>query len=259
MSDKPNGHGVDRSGGPVIDPTANVDAAIEAAVRRIDDLRTATVQRVDDLRGADEKLANERFRHTEFVANLRASHSREMRTGDNDRLAAIRLVDQARADADKKTVLDAVQVLAATTESNRLQLEKRVADTAETLSKAKTESDKATEIRIAGLEKTSFIGAGEKSIADPRMNQLIEVVEKLAADRQSDIGERRFSDPATKELAESVKQLVTAQTNTSGQWGGANKLWLLITGAVLFFLALSGRINLISPVAQSNPIQVAPK
>lgn len=163
-----------------VDPTANVIALVKANAKA-----------VTSLREADEKLASERFKHVEFVAKLRAAHTKEMRDGDNERLAQIRLVDQGNAAADKKTVLDAVQVLAATTESNRLQLEKRVADTAETLSKAKTESEKATEIRISALERTSFTSAGEKAVADPALASLADSVAKLVAANQLGSGERR--------------------------------------------------------------------
>jgi hypothetical protein len=164
------GMGVDSQGGAVVDPTKNVL-----------DLFRAGAAAARDLREADEKLASERNKHVEFVAKLRAEHSKEMRISDNERLASLRREDQATAASDKKTVLDAVQALAGTTESVRLQLEKRVSDTATTLSEATAEGNKSTETRIAALEKASYTGAGEKSIADPRLEALIGVVDKLAA------------------------------------------------------------------------------
>jgi hypothetical protein len=177
MIDKPrNGIGVDRSGGPVIDPTENVRHEMGAERGR-----------ADDLREADRELANERNRHVEFVAKLRASHEREVREQNNERLAALRQVDISTRNEDRKTADDAIRRLAESTESLRQTLSKQVTDTASTLSQQKLESDRATEIRIAALEKTSYVGAGEKAVADPAMAQLVIEIKKLS----DGAGERR--------------------------------------------------------------------
>ena len=244
-----NGVGVDRLSGPVVDPTKNVEDAI-------DNLK----ETVDGKFKALATLSKERVKRVEFIAKLRAGHNKELRKSDNARLASQRREDQATALADKQSVLGAVQTLATTTESVRLQLEKRVADSAEALSKTTAEGNKSTETRIAALEKAAYTGAGEKSVSDPAMILLAESVAKLAATSQENAGERRFADPALVALNENVSKLLIQQTTTSGNWSGANKLWLLITGGVIFFLALSGRIDLISTVAQPNPVQqVAPR
>lgn len=192
-----------KNGGRQIDPTENVIALTEAATKRQDDLAK---QR--------EVLATERKAHVEFVAELRAAHNKELRDSDSDRFVAQRREDQATALADKKTVLDAVQALAATTESVRLQLEKRVADTADTLSKAKSESDKATEIRIAALEKTAYTGAGEKAVADPQLADL---------------------------LSEMKVSRIT-QAGAGGERRGGRELWMMITVVVSLLVGLGGLI-----------------
>jgi hypothetical protein len=67
VADPPAGQAVDAHGGPVVDPTKNVDALVESAVKRLDDLRgveLASLRREmemrasyeDKLRQADEKL-----------------------------------------------------------------------------------------------------------------------------------------------------------------------------------------------------------
>jgi hypothetical protein len=53
------GMAIDYRGNSVIDPTANVLQLVEAAVKRINDLRDAETKRVDDLRGAEIKRINE--------------------------------------------------------------------------------------------------------------------------------------------------------------------------------------------------------
>ena len=69
------GPGVDRFGMPVYDPSNNVYALVESAMRRQDDLRV---------------MSNE---HTMEMASLRAEHARELRQIESARLDAIRLVD----------------------------------------------------------------------------------------------------------------------------------------------------------------------
>lgn len=76
------GPGVDIAGRPVIDPTANVTAIVEAAVKRQDDLRLASERRADD-------MANLRAHYDEL---LRAKDA-QLAQKESDRIDAIRLVD----------------------------------------------------------------------------------------------------------------------------------------------------------------------
>ncbi len=66
-----NGMGVDRSGGPVIDPTANVLALVEANNQRLDELRTADNKLTD-------KLLEDEKAHIREVITLQTQHSREL-------------------------------------------------------------------------------------------------------------------------------------------------------------------------------------
>lgn len=107
MSDRP-GPGVDASGRAVIDPTENVRELVEAAIKRLDDMR--------DL----EAL------HAKELADLRASYDRELRQAESNRIDAIRAVDvgavnrAAEVAATQATVLAAQ--LAATAEAARTQV-----------------------------------------------------------------------------------------------------------------------------------------
>jgi hypothetical protein len=164
------------------DPTENTRFEVQA-----------NKERSDDLAEAAEKLQNERFKHVEFVAKLRASHEKEWRE------AAV-----ATRNEDRKIADDAIKQLAAQTESLRQTLSKQVADTAATLSNAKQESDRATEIRIAALEKSSYTGAGEKSVSDPALVALADSVAKLAARDVDRGGERRGATTAFLTMKELV-------------------------------------------------------
>ena len=83
------GPGVDAQGLPVIDPTANVTATVEAAVTRMDDLLALHMKRQDDLRTAE---------HTRVLglSELRAYYELLLREAEAKRIDAIRAVDQGQ-------------------------------------------------------------------------------------------------------------------------------------------------------------------
>lgn len=99
VQNTPPGPGVDASGQAVIDPTKNVETAVEREVTRIDDMA--------DLRAMfTERIADLRSGHTEQLAVLRADHAEKMQVKEAERLDAIRAVDAAAvADADRKSVV----------------------------------------------------------------------------------------------------------------------------------------------------------
>lgn len=84
MAEQP-GLATDASGGPVIDPTANVRELVDAAIKRQDDLREAE------------------SRHVREVAALRAEYAGELRATETARIDAIRRVDVEAVQRDKET------------------------------------------------------------------------------------------------------------------------------------------------------------
>jgi hypothetical protein len=78
------GPGVDEAGRPVVDPTENVIALVQAGLAR-----------QDDLRAADAVLAELRARYEERIDRLRSEHGREIRLAEAARIDAIRAVDVA--------------------------------------------------------------------------------------------------------------------------------------------------------------------
>jgi hypothetical protein len=175
------GLGVDARGGPVVDPTENVIALVQA-----------NKERADDLRKADRNLAKAELKAVRREAKLRTWHNKEMRKLESGRLDAIRNVDVAARITDQKTALDAIQALAAQTQSNRDALSKQVADVAAALA----EANKPQLDRIAALERTSYMGAGEKAVADPAMALLAESVAQLVKQNAQGSGERRGATTA---------------------------------------------------------------
>ena len=71
------GVGVDAAGNPVRDPTANVLDLVDAAVKRLDDLREQDRQ------------------HEKILADLRHMYEKELREAESARIDAIRAVDVA--------------------------------------------------------------------------------------------------------------------------------------------------------------------
>lgn len=131
------GPAVDRSGNPVVDPTANVLQLVEAAIQRQDDLRAA----------AD--------RHVREIADLRATYDAMLREQEAARLDAIRAVD-----------VGAVNRAAEVSAQQATTLALQVAQSAETL---------RTQVAAAATAATVALAAAlepiQKDIADLRRAQ----------------------------------------------------------------------------------------
>jgi uncharacterized phage infection (PIP) family protein YhgE len=121
---------------PVIDPTANVLSLVEAAVKRLDDLRAADAHRLEEL------------------MTLRAMFEEKLSLKESQRIDAIRAVDVA-----------AVAVASERADQKASVLASQVAQTAETLRSLVAET---TQAQVKALEQVSSqlgdrIGLLEKS------------------------------------------------------------------------------------------------
>lgn len=122
-SKKTPGITVDAYGHPAIDPTTKVLSLVDAATRRLDDLRIETNRRIDSdvihvgaislLRTEyTDKVATLRSEQAEKISELRASHQKEMDHAESQRLDSIRTVDVQAAAVAASQILTAVQTLA---------------------------------------------------------------------------------------------------------------------------------------------------
>jgi hypothetical protein len=141
---KPDGLGVDRSGGPVVDPTKNVTNVLEAAVQRLDDLRAAEVRRVNDL------------------AEQRHEYDNLLREAEAKRIDAIRAVDVA-----------AVQRAAEVSAAQAQTLATQVAVSAEALRGQVAAAQSAAAVALAAA-----LDPIQKDIADLRRVQYEQVGQK---------------------------------------------------------------------------------
>jgi hypothetical protein len=139
------GPGVDRAGNPVIDPTKNVDALVEAAIRRQDDLRTVESTHIREL------------------MSVRASYEEKLRTQEAARLDAIRAVDIANVESARQVAEARANTLAtqqqASADALRDQVEQARITTAAALAQTVAPLQKAVE----DLRQAQYQQQGERS------------------------------------------------------------------------------------------------
>jgi len=215
---------VDAGGGPTIDPTKNVLDLVAAAVRR-----------EDDLREAERRFNATEIAHVKELARLRAGHSREIRILDADRLEKVRQVDQLNADRLAQQIRDAVDTLATTTAATAETLRNQGAATAAVVAGQTERIVNPILERLAALERASYTGQGRQAIADPQMERLAALVDKLA----------------------------TSQSTSTGNTAGRAATWAAVGSLILLLLALAGFFGLRSqqpeirylpaPTAQTAP------
>jgi len=130
------GPATDRKNEAVVDPTANVLNLVEAAIQRMDDLLNAGFLRQDDLRDKEASHIREIVQLRAHMAELRASHARELREAEAARIDAIRAVDvgqvqrAAEVQADQATALASQVALSAETLRNTVAAAAAAAATA---------------------------------------------------------------------------------------------------------------------------------
>lgn len=161
-----------RDVGPEVDPTKNVLDLVQAAVRRIDDLRLAENKRLEDLATSERE-------HVRELLALRASHSRELTVAEANRIDAIRAVDVNAVTVASERANQSAQVLAANVATSAETLRTLVSTSAMTLAQQLTQTITPITDRIALLEKAQYEGAGKERVTDPLVTQLLLEVRSL--------------------------------------------------------------------------------
>lgn len=179
--------------GGQVDPTKNVLQLVEAAVKRLDDLRELSAQ-----------LLKAQLDHIDEVVKIRAEHAKEVRMLESDRLDKIRQVDVLAGTTAADRAQVAITTLAGVTTANAETLRAMVADTATTIAAQTAQANAALTERIASLEKSSYVGAGRSAVADP----------------------------ALAELAAEMKMLRQAQSASVGKSEGGTQMWGYVIGAL---------------------------
>jgi len=171
------GLGVDSRGGPVVDPTANVIALVEANAKA-----------AERLREADNRYYDEVMKNLKEMTSLRAQHQRELDAGESSRLDSIRKVD--REDVNKTAVAAqaAITTLATTTNTMAETLRNQVATVAGVAESRQAAFAGDVNKRLSALELSSSEGKGKQTVSDPQMEKLTELVATLARNQASGTG-----------------------------------------------------------------------
>lgn len=173
----PPGPGIDASGQSVIDPSDNVLALVQAAVKRLDDLRGTESE-------WERRFLEAELKHLRFEMVLRATHAKEMREGESERLDAIRTVD-----------VGAVATAAVAQQIAATALAKTVVDQAEALRSVMDTKFSLMQTTISELQRFQFESVGGKAqVVESRdsaadMLPILEAIKSLERTQQKAVGQ----------------------------------------------------------------------
>lgn len=184
---------VDRSGGPTIDPTANVLALVEASNRRQDDLRLL-----------QKEMSDIKHAHSKEICDLMAAHQRALDAKESERLDSIRKVDRDDVNKTAAAALDSIRTLAATTATTAETLRTQVATVAQAAANQRAIDTGETNKRLSALELASSEGKGKQA----------------------------FSDPMMEKLVSRMDTLLQQNSASSGRTSGSSALWAYVVGAI---------------------------
>ena len=186
MSKEPTGLGIDATGGPVIDPTANVISLVQANKESADALRDMH----DRCITAEIGQVRETVKWLEKVSEIHQTHDREIHRMEQEKLAAFRASDEAARLTEADRTLAAVQLVARSAETTAQDIRNVLTNTATTLAERDAARDREYNNRIAALEKANYEGAGKQAVVDPMMERLVDKIEMLVTSRDTGVGVR---------------------------------------------------------------------
>jgi len=206
------------SGIPPIDPSENVKALTDAAVRRLDDMAALR----EKLTNAQIKSLKSEMDWQDKIANLREKHNKAMRHNEADRVDKIRSVDVANAAATAAQLLSAVNTLATTAQTTAEVLRNQVAATATAVANQTERALNPINDRIALLEKAVNQNAGRSGMADPMITG----------------------------LSEDMKAVVQALAKGTGKSEGFSTSWAILVAVILMLIGYAA----LKPAAVPQPI-----
>lgn len=136
-------------GVPIIDPTANVLSLVEAAVKRLNDLREADLKRGDDIRQIEVRCETE-------VSTLRE----KLQEAESRRIDALNLAERNRVDARFQDIVANAALIAERTAATATTLQQTMATSAEALRTQAASSNAILTEAIKVLERNQYQGAG---------------------------------------------------------------------------------------------------
>jgi hypothetical protein len=198
----------------ILDPTENVLALVEAAVSRLDDMRSVDNQRLHDLRVADaRRLDDLRYAESRRINEqmaLHADYHDKLSVAEAKRIDAIRAVDVAAVAVASERAAQQANVLANQVAASAEALRALVATTAATVAQQLQQISTQFTERLAALEKAQYESKGKSGVADPMM----------------------------AELMVEMRNMVKAQSTTSGKAEGIGASWGFVVAAAVLVVAL---------------------
>lgn len=157
------GMAVDYKGHIAYDPSQNVLLLVEAAVKRLDDLRIAETKRLD------EQLRT----HVEFTKELFATEAK--------RLDAIRAVDVGAVAVASERATQQAAVLAGQVTQSADTLRTLVATTATTFASQSAQLQTQLTDRLALLERAQYESQGRSGLSSPLLATVVGVIAAVVA------------------------------------------------------------------------------
>jgi DNA polymerase III delta prime subunit len=152
-----------------VDPTANVLALVEAAVRRLDDLRAAEVRRIDDLRAAE-------VRRIDDLMECRLECRNKLEEAEAKRLDAINTVNVRAVDSANERAAGQAALLAGQVTQTADTLRTLVKTTADAMAEQSMRQFGELTTRLAAVEKAQAAIMAAKGIS----NQVLFLIAGIA-------------------------------------------------------------------------------
>lgn len=190
-------------GSQAIDPTANVQKLVEAAIKRLDDLRIADARRLEDLQSSNDRRVSE-------IAALRADFAEKLAIAEAKRIDAIRAIDVNAVSIATERATQQANVLAAQVTQSAETLRNLVASSAQTLAAQQDVVAKQFEARLSQLEKSQYTNQGQNQPG-------------LSA-----------------QMLDRLTSLEKSQNEISGKGAGLSAMWGYVAGAMGIAIAVFG-------------------
>lgn len=224
------GAGVDISGNPVLDPTANVIA-----------LQAAATKRQDDIFALYKETVNLHVKNLADMATLRDNYQERLTLAESKRIDAIRLVDVNAVAVASQRASDQASVLAAQVQQSAEALRTLVASTAASVAAQLQQLTTTLTGRISVLEQSQYEGRGKSSYSEPLISEISTELRALREARSTSSGRAEQRTESRASIGTVVGIAVAVAT-------AAGVIISLVIGLILH-----------SPTSIPQPVYAAPQ
>jgi hypothetical protein len=190
------GVGVDASGGPVVDPTKNVEDLVEANKAAAAETRASDMRYLDAQLGAQEKLqtfareAADRFQT--FAREFESKFQTALREAETGRIDQIADVTKAFQDTIRDMLAESVRSTSTLVSNQLLQIQATFNE------------------RVSKLEAFQWQSAGRSSVSDPQITETLAILTRSLAQVKA------TQDEALAKTNSSLSMLQVAESGVRG-------------------------------------------